>query len=88
MSRKQGWRFNFADGSRFVLRLSGTGSVGATIRLYMERYSTNAAMPRADALKDILDIALELSDLPKITGRAEPRRDERVQKEMIVMMKC
>jgi phosphoglucomutase len=72
VSRNQGWRFIFADGSRFVLRLSGTGSVGATIRLYMERYSTNAAMLTADALKDILDVALELSDLPKITGRAEP----------------
>jgi len=32
----------FADGSRFVFRLSGTGSVGATIRLYVEKYETAA----------------------------------------------
>ena len=35
---KQGLRFVFADGSRFVMRLSGTGSSGATIRLYVEKY--------------------------------------------------
>jgi phosphoglucomutase len=82
VSRKQGWRFIFADGSRFVLRLSGTGSVGATIRLYMERYSTNAAMPRADALKDILDIALSSLTCPRLRavlsleGTSVSKRDD------------
>jgi len=35
----QGYIFTYADGSRFVYRLSGTGSSGATIRLYLEKYS-------------------------------------------------
>ena len=35
----QGYIFTYADGSRFVFRLSGTGSSGATIRLYLEKYS-------------------------------------------------
>jgi len=38
VSSNQGTRFVFSDGSRFVVRLSGTGSVGATIRLYLEKY--------------------------------------------------
>lgn len=38
VSKNQGWRFLMTDGSRFVFRKSGTGSVGATIRLYLEKY--------------------------------------------------
>src|SRR3954452_5383310 len=38
VSANQGIRIGFADGSRIVLRLSGTGTVGATLRLYLERY--------------------------------------------------
>lgn len=39
VSANQGYIFKWADGSRFVFRLSGTGSSGATIRIYLERYS-------------------------------------------------
>jgi phosphoglucomutase len=38
-SLNQGYIFKWKDGSRFVFRLSGTGSVGATVRIYLEKYS-------------------------------------------------
>ena len=41
MAKGQGLRFVFEDGSRFVFRLSGTGSAGATIRLYLEKYEAD-----------------------------------------------
>lgn len=43
VTERQGLRFNFKDGSRVVFRLSGTGSVGATIRMYLEKLETDAA---------------------------------------------
>jgi phosphoglucomutase len=39
VSANQGYIFKWADGSRFVFRLSGTGSSGATIRIYLEKFS-------------------------------------------------
>ncbi len=78
VSKNQGWRFILADGSRFVFRLSGTGSVGATIRLYLERYiapSADEAVLTADvqsALGPIVDCALKFSCLEEYTGRKEP----------------
>jgi phosphoglucomutase len=44
VSKNQGYIFKYADGSRFVFRKSGTGSTGATIRVYLERYSENPDM--------------------------------------------
>jgi phosphoglucomutase len=41
ISSNQGLRFVFEDGSRIIIRLSGTGSVGATVRLYLEKYEPN-----------------------------------------------
>jgi len=38
-SKNQGYIFKWADGSRFIFRLSGTGSSGATIRIYLERFN-------------------------------------------------
>merc|ERR1719204_2191281 len=66
----QGIRFIFKDGSRIIFRLSGTGSVGATIRMYIDKYETEqlAAKP-ADILKQLIDIALEISKLQDFTGR-------------------
>jgi len=75
VSKNQGIRFLFADGSRFVFRLSGTGVAGATIRMYLENYvdpSGDLAMHAFDVVKPIADIALEISDLAAITGRTEP----------------
>lgn len=43
VSKNQGYIFKFADGSRFVFRLSGTGSSGGTIRIYLEKYSKDSS---------------------------------------------
>ena len=55
LSENQGYIFSYADGSRFVFRLSGTGSSGATIRVYLEKYSTDIGLNAADALKEIAE---------------------------------
>ncbi|KAG0171983.1 Phosphoglucomutase-2 [Apophysomyces sp. BC1034] len=75
VSKKQGIRIIFKDGSRIVTRLSGTGSQGATVRLYVEKYSDNASEYTKDtqqALKPLIDVALDLIQLEKFTGRKEP----------------
>ncbi|KAI8144928.1 hypothetical protein BJV82DRAFT_63072 [Fennellomyces sp. T-0311] len=75
VSKKQGVRIIFEDGSRLVIRLSGTGSSGATVRLYVEKYSNDASEYTADtqaALKSLIQVALDLSQLEKYTGRTEP----------------
>ena len=76
-SANQGVRLLFADGSRVIFRLSGTGSVGATVRMYIERYQPPddaAALEAetADALAPLVDLALSLSQVREITGRDEP----------------
>jgi phosphoglucomutase len=73
VSNKQGMRFVFTDGSRIVFRKSGTGSVGATIRLYVEKYdSANLGLGTAEAVQSLIDIALELSQIEKFTDRKAP----------------
>jgi len=75
ISRNQGIRIIFADGSRVVVRLSGTGSEGATVRLYVEKYSREASEYETDtqvALRPLIDVALELSKLREFTGREKP----------------
>jgi len=75
VSTKQGLRIKFTDGSRIIFRLSGTGSSGATVRLYVEKYSRNAAEYGEDAqvgLKPLIEVALALSKLPEFTGRDKP----------------
>ncbi|QDZ10995.1 alpha-D-glucose phosphate-specific phosphoglucomutase [Devosia ginsengisoli] len=74
-SAKQGIRIGFTDGSRIVLRLSGTGTVGATLRLYLERYE--AADGRHDldtqlALAPLIALADQLAGVRQRTGRQEP----------------
>mmetsp|Transcript_24601 Transcript_24601/g.53243 ORF Transcript_24601/g.53243 Transcript_24601/m.53243 type:complete len:242 (+) Transcript_24601:1097-1822(+) len=73
VSAHQGWRFMFSDGSRVVFRLSGTGSVGATIRVYIEKYDkNNTTETTARALSELVTFALDLSNMEGITGRKEP----------------
>lgn len=75
VSKKQGVRVIFTDGSRLIIRLSGTGSQGATVRLYVEKYESNPAKyedKTQDALRPLIQVALELSQLTKFTGRKEP----------------
>ncbi|KAK4944665.1 Phosphoglucomutase-2, partial [Elasticomyces elasticus] len=65
----------FDDGSRIVVRLSGTGSSGATIRLYIERHETDAKTYEMDAqeyLQDNVKMAVELLRLQEFVGRTEP----------------
>ena len=69
----QGYIYTYADGSRFVFRLSGTGSSGATIRLYLEKYSKdNVSMEASDALSDIVTAALAAGKIQELTGRDKP----------------
>ncbi len=71
----QGLRIIFEDCARIVVRLSGTGTVGATIRLYVERYEPpegNLAMETQEALADLLIIAEELAGIKAATGRNAP----------------
>ena len=75
VSKGQGLRVSFTDGSRLVLRLSGTGTEGATIRLYLERY---VAGPEGlteevqSALAPVIRAAEALAGLRARTGRAGP----------------
>ncbi len=72
VSKNQGYIFKWADGSRFVFRLSGTGSSGATIRIYLEKYSNDVTLVVEDALKEIADKALSLSQIHQLSGREKP----------------
>lgn len=73
LASKQGLRIIFEDGSRIVLRLSGTGSSGATVRLYIEAYEAKDVLgAAADMLKPLINIALEVSQMKKYTGRDAP----------------
>ncbi|CAL4941355.1 unnamed protein product [Urochloa decumbens] len=72
---KQGLRFVFTDGSRIVFRLSGTGSAGATIRLYIEQFESDTSKHSLDAqtaLMPLIDMALSVSKLKDFTGRDKP----------------
>jgi phosphoglucomutase len=71
----QGIRILFEGGSRLVFRLSGTGTAGATIRIYVERYEPDPAQHDRDpqeALADLIAIAGEVSGLARHTGRTAP----------------
>ncbi|KAJ7557113.1 hypothetical protein O6H91_05G111600 [Diphasiastrum complanatum] len=75
ISSHQGIRYLFQDGSRLVFRLSGTGSEGATIRLYIEQYqsdSTKIGTEAQDALAPLVKVALSLSKMQEFTGRSSP----------------
>ncbi|KAG6655112.1 phosphoglucomutase, cytoplasmic [Carya illinoinensis] len=75
ISKHQGIRYLFEDGSRLVFRLSGTGSEGATIRLYIEQYEKDPAKINRDsqeALAPLVEVALKLSKLQEFTGRTAP----------------
>lgn len=69
----QGIRLLFDDGSRIIFRLSGTGSSGATIRLYVDSYERDSITANAQVmLKPLVEIALHISKLKQFTGRDEP----------------
>ena len=75
VSNHQGLRIVFECGSRIVYRLSGTGTAGATIRIYIERYEAEPAKHGQDvqaALADLIAISREISKIEAKTGRVEP----------------
>jgi phosphoglucomutase len=75
VSRNQGVRILLAGGSRAVLRLSGTGTEGATLRVYFERYEpdpTKFDVPAQQALAPLIALVEELTQLKHRTGRKAP----------------
>ncbi|KAK6029361.1 hypothetical protein OSTOST_04526, partial [Ostertagia ostertagi] len=73
----QGLRIVFEDGSRLVFRLSGTGSAGATIRLYVDSYipandANRLFAPAQELLKPLVLIALDLCKMEQFTQRTAP----------------
>merc|ERR1719498_1608614 len=75
ISKNQGIRFIFTDGSRIIFRLSGTGVAGATVRMYLEKYvdpSGDLGMHAFDVVKPLAEIAQQLSKLQEYTGRDTP----------------
>ena len=75
VSRHQGVRILFEDGSRIVLRLSGTGTEGATLRLYLERYAAGPMgldLDAQDALAPIIRAAHHLAGIAQHVGRTAP----------------
>lgn len=75
ISKAQGVRILFADGSRIVLRLSGTGTEGATLRLYLERYAAGPGgldLDPQDALAPVIRAAHTLAGIVGHTGRVTP----------------
>lgn len=72
-SSNQGLLITFTNGSRIIFRLSGTGSHGATIRLYVEKYDPNDwSLATSDAVSELINIALKLSKLQEFTARTSP----------------
>ena len=75
VSTGQGLRIIFTDGSRIVFRLSGTGTEGATLRLYLEAFEADPVRQRIDAqiaLAELIAIADEISGLKARSGRERP----------------
>ncbi|XP_030630635.1 phosphoglucomutase-1-like [Chanos chanos] len=75
VSRNQGLRIMFSDGSRIIYRLSGTGSSGATVRLYVDSYERDPQNIFQDPqvmLAGLVTIALKISQLHERTGRSGP----------------
>jgi phosphoglucomutase len=75
VSTAQGIRIGLADGSRIVFRLSGTGTEGATLRVYLERYEPDVAQHGVEtqaALAGLIALADTLAGITQRTGRTQP----------------
>jgi len=75
ISNHQGIRIGFIDGSRIVFRLSGTGTVGATLRIYIEKYEPDASKQQQEpqtALADLITLAEQFCEVKKRSNRVEP----------------
>lgn len=75
VSNKQGLRIGFNDGARLIYRLSGTGTEGATLRIYIELYQedkTQLNIDTQEALADLIVVADDLAGITALTGRTAP----------------
>ena len=75
ISKKQGIRIGFTDGSRIVFRLSGTGTKGATLRVYLESFEPDPNKQQQDtqeALTSLIQLAQEIAQIRQLTGRNKP----------------
>ncbi|MCE7028513.1 alpha-D-glucose phosphate-specific phosphoglucomutase [Jiella avicenniae] len=75
VATSQGVRIIFSGGSRIVYRLSGTGTSGATLRVYIERFESDPAkhaLAPEEALKELIDTADVIGEIKKRTGRSAP----------------
>ena len=75
VSEHQGIRLLFEDGSRIVYRLSGTGTEGATLRVYIEKYEADIekqGIDTQDVLKELIEIANKVAEIEQRTDRASP----------------
>jgi phosphoglucomutase len=73
VTEKQGIRIVFEDGSRVVFRLSGTGTAGATLRVYVEKYEPKILdLETQAALADLISFADRVAGIRQRTGRSEP----------------
>jgi phosphoglucomutase len=75
VSTGQGLRILFEDGARIVFRLSGTGTLGATLRVYLERHETRPDQLDEDsqaALAPLIEIAESVADIRNLTGKEAP----------------
>ncbi|XP_051943639.1 phosphoglucomutase-1-like isoform X2 [Hippocampus zosterae] len=73
ITRNQGLRINFSDGSRIIYRLSGTSSGGATVRIYLESYEKEHVFQETQVvLSPLATIAIKISQLHHRTGRTGP----------------
>jgi phosphoglucomutase len=75
ISQKQGIRIGFTDGSRMVFRLSGTGTQGATLRLYLESYEPDSSRHDQDtqtALAPLIELAEQVAQIRERTGFDRP----------------
>jgi phosphoglucomutase len=75
VSENQGIRIGFTDGSRIVYRLSGTGTEGATLRVYLEAYEPDPEKQNretAAVMQPLAEIATGLAEIESRTGRSEP----------------
>ena len=75
VSENQGIRIGFTDGSRIIYRLSGTGTVGATLRVYLEAYEPDPdkqARETAEVMDPLVQLAKDIAQIEQRTGRSKP----------------
>lgn len=72
LSSNQGIRILFSNGARIVVRLSGTGTSGATLRVYLDQFTDSSSSDTQADLKPLAEVAREIIGIERFTGRKEP----------------